>query len=375
MRADAEITTKRIARVAKAWVAAVFVAGAASIAGILLLKDRSLDHLLERRVQIVQVVDESLDFGEVWASSDFSTTIRVRNSSTIPLTVNGFESTCACRTFRAKTPCTIPPGQTVPLDLQVSLVTADPDEAVKERRPAEFGFYLDQTNGLRAPRPFVLHGVVKNPLSLAPPVIQFGDSLIAGALFSSKSVTVGGFEPLIGLEVECPAKLGRTSVKRKSGATFEVMFTPADGTPEGPLNGVIVATGVTAGGRRLPPAEILVTGTIFPSLRAVPSTLDFGPNPIGSSGHADIIVQTLNATAVQVEAAAIEPIIATSAGYRRFKASADKCEAARAKVTVSYFDLPGGRTEARLRINVREHGAAAAREIMVPLSAYGTTIK
>ena len=134
----------------------------------------------------------SLDFGVVWNSGSFHWKLPIRNTSDATIDVKRVGGSCSC-TSVSPSAFVLKPGERVELAITYDLAS--------RTRDAE-GATVPFDNGIVAYGPgnvqiagWTVRGLVKQGFSCVPRELAFGESLICGQPYSSKTLEVTCIEP------------------------------------------------------------------------------------------------------------------------------------------------------------------------------------
>jgi hypothetical protein len=313
------------------------------------------------------VPPSDLHFGEVWARDDFLWVLPIRNTTRRTVKVLAIRTSCGCGTIELQQ-FALRAGQEATLHLKLDLIPRRP-EAGCERT---FPFLLDIVAALDAGRPlrqrWQLEGVVRQAVQLTPREIDLFGDLVEGGEFPPRSVRVRCFEPATDLELRCDGPLAIVRVERldPGGGEFELEVAPAADLPVGPFRGVVL---VRPGGKQseVPPfAELRVSGTVLPDVRAIPEAILLGPIPVGRSVIRQVAIRSRSGTVVSVEKA-------ESANESVNVQVVPASDQTPSEIMVSVSVGQPGAQRASVSVQVRREGDTIPRAVAIPIYWYGAS--
>ncbi|MCH8045203.1 MAG: DUF1573 domain-containing protein, partial [Planctomycetes bacterium] len=134
----------------------------------------------------LEVDPEHLDFGEVWVQDKFQWTLPITNTSSEPVEVLEFRSSCNCLSIEPKT-LVLAPGETSDVHLTLDLTTRNPEQAAKASRRFSVRIAPIITGGLAQYTGWEIQGQVRSVFTVVPLPIEFGRELVRGTPFPSAS--------------------------------------------------------------------------------------------------------------------------------------------------------------------------------------------
>src|SRR5579871_3793323 len=125
------------------------------------------------------VVDDGyLWFGEVWEDPEFVWKLPIRNTTDREIHIPGFDASCSCLKIEPSS-VLIPAGATEEVRLILNLVKAQ-RQGNPDGRDFTVAIHPKISRRAASQRAWVVHGIVKTPFSIHPPVVDFEESLTRG---------------------------------------------------------------------------------------------------------------------------------------------------------------------------------------------------
>ncbi len=235
---------------------------------------------------LLLVPEEALDFGDVWAQPNFQWTLPIQNPTGGDVEIVEFRSSCGCSSIQPEK-LLIPAGRTMLVRVALDLTTRDPQQLGLRSRAFATEIVPVIKSGLPSQVHWRLRGRVRPyPIVLSPTRVDFGESLVRGSSFPSRTVEVKCSEALASLVAECDESLARARVVQpiQAGSCLHLEITPRTNLPAGEhafkvkLKPVLRAT---AAGSALPPLMLEVSAEVCNDVYVAPSTLWFGAAKVG----------------------------------------------------------------------------------------------
>jgi hypothetical protein len=276
----------------------------------------------------LRVDSARLDFGEVRNQADFRWTLPVENLARRPILVSRVEGSCSCvRVEPSSFP--IGPGETVDVELSLDLTVQDAHRASQAVR--EYAESIAVFVGDDAVRPAAIwnvRGRVSSAFSLSPGQLDFGDSLIAGMPFDSKTVDVECYAPCQRLHVANGEEFASAVVRQvdDAGRRFEIHVLPNPGLPAGNHEFKLNVTAELGNGETTPPVPLKVAARVLPEFGIRPSFTHLGTIPVGKDVDETISLISRSGRAFSVERVncdsenvSIEALPAVKGGDRMYR--------------------------------------------------------
>jgi hypothetical protein len=310
----------------------------------------------------------ALDFGETWETGNFPWTLPIENRTSSEIEIEGFVPSCACMNIEPPT-LTLQPHRATPVRLQLNLTNnrkAQVEGSVVpfevSIRPRIRGRQLDNDSK------WLLRGKVRVALTFDPPYVQFGDRLVRGQPFETRSVRLKAHTMIAGLDATCDPKLAQVQVRRVNSADdeFELNVTPCPTLGTGAFSFDVLVQPITRDRTLLPLKKSLtVAGWISEPLRAVPGELVLGERKLGESATTTIRFQAL-LSGRRFEVAAVD----SSSRDTIVQIAEPNSGCIEARVTQPISNP--GLQSASLNFAIRSEDAGTFN-ILVPVSYYGVS--
>jgi hypothetical protein len=350
------------------------IVGVALLAGVGAYWGGKTLHRAKAEQESLVVNPSALDFGEPWEDAGFVWEVPITNRGSSDVRVVEFEGSCACLAIEPKS-LTVPAGETRSVRLTIDL-TINPQRAAREGDAAPRAenpvrdFSLQVAVRLQGPHgetmpPVVwtLQGRVRTVLTVEPRTVSFGDSLIQGQPFPSRSVTVTAHTRLQDLDVVCKPDLVSAQLERVPGdhAKYELTIRPRGDVPVGPFQCSIFLQ-PRHGEGPLPCVLLPVDGRVLADIQAFPPAVNYGAGRMGGKLSETVVLRSWSSTPFEVErveqempGAAVELV---------------KGEAAEKRFRITQVVKKEGDQSGTVRFHVRPKGGEV-RVILVPLGYLG----
>jgi hypothetical protein len=209
----------------------------------------------------LEIDSPHLDFGEVWASEDWSRLIPVRNTTERPIHVEEFRTGCPCHVAETKA-LTIPPGETREVRLildpakQSPSLVGQPYRVDTELRPV--------IGGWPAPRAWRVRGTIRPLIGTDTAAVLFGESNRVGQPPVSRRVRVQFRDAGVAAAEVRPAVADVRVVAGGSPTEWSVVVTPHTDRKPGPFTGTLTITNLSPDGRtRIASLDLPVEGVLL----------------------------------------------------------------------------------------------------------------
>jgi hypothetical protein len=225
---------------------------------------------------------DALDFGIVWNSDSFRWTLPIRNTSDTTIDVKKVTGSCSC-TSVSPAAFVLKPGQRLELALTYDLAS--------RTRDAE-GITVPFVNGIATFGPgsvpiasWVVRGMVKHGFSCAPRELAFGESLIYGHAYSSKTLEVTCVEPCRSLVATSDPHYAAAIVTNANDdhRHFQVQVAPSASLGLGRHTFNVALSAVLRSGERLPEVSVPIKAQVVGDLRILPELTHFGDMTLGET--------------------------------------------------------------------------------------------
>ncbi len=300
----------------------------------------------------------SLDFGSVWNSEKFEWTIPIRNTTNFAIDVGRLEGSCSC-TLVTPSSFMLKPGEEISVKLRYDLFSRT-RQAGDATVPFDDLLRASMIGDDRPLAAWHIHGLVKNAFSCKPNQLDFGDSVVEGRPYPSKTIDVTCFQPCRELEVSADDRNVAVVAKNPSGdgLRFQVAVAPGASLDCGTHKFKLSLGAVLPSGERTPHVSVPVEVRILPDLQTLPSLAHFGELKVGASREETVVLASRSGRSFDVakwESASknleIVPVASDEAGVKVF----------RVRLTSS---KPGSEnTEARFKIRYRDDGKSVVRRL------------
>jgi Protein of unknown function (DUF1573) len=300
----------------------------------------------------------SLDFGSVWNSEEFAWAVPMRNASNFPIIVGRLAGSCTC-TLVDPSSLALKPGEEVRVKLRYDLFS-------RTRQSGDATVPFDDAlsayvNGDDKPLArWHVHGLVKNAFSCDARSLDFGDSLVVGRPYPTRTIDVTCFQPCRKLEVSADERSAAVVAKNPSGdgVHFQVAVAPGATLGSGTHKFKLSLGAVLPSGERTPHVSVPVEVRILPDLQIVPSLAHFGQLKLGESREETIVLASRTGRSFDVptfdsgsKSLKIVTVASNEAGTKVFR------------IRLTSSKLGGENTEARFKIRYRGDGNSAGPQL------------
>jgi hypothetical protein len=299
----------------------------------------------------------SLDFGSVWNSERFEWTVPIRNTSRLEIHVDRLEGSCTC-TLVAPSSFVLKPGEEVRVKLRYDLFsrTRPNGDSIVPFDDALSAY----VNGDEQPLArWHVRGHVKNAFACKPSALDFGDSLVEGRPYPTRTIDVTCFQSCRNVEVSADERTMAVVAKNPSGdgVHFQVAVAPGATLDSGTHKIKLSLGAVLRSGERTPHVSLPVEVRILPDLKVLPSLAHFGELKVGDSREETIVLASRSGRSFDVQNfdsanknLEIVPVASNDAGAKVFR------------VRLTSSTLGSENTEARFKIRYRgDAGPAGPR--------------
>jgi len=202
-----------------------------------------------------------------------------------------------------------------------------------------------------------IRGVVKNAFSCKPKELDFGDALVEGQPYSTRTIDVTCFQPCRDLVVSADERGVAVAAKNPSGdgLHFQVAVAPGATLASGIHKFKLSLGAVLGSGERTPCVRVPVEARILPDLQIVPSLAHFGDLKVGESREETIVLASRSGRSFDVPSFAspsknvqVAPLASNEEGSKVFR------------VRLTSSKLGSENTEARFKIRYHGDGKSGA---------------
>lgn len=267
----------------------------------------SLIYLLGARIvapvaPALAVDAESLDLGDLWADPDFEHTFSVRNSTNATIKIDRFETSCTCLGVEPST-ATLAGGAAREFRVHINLLSAfrpsanQNDGGLRGGSPTARSFsatimpriqHLPEAPEVAQPGPWFVKARVSRAIEFEPRSLFLGE-LVCRSAQQSHEVVVVAHVPIRDVLVQCDPKMATVKRRLDPSATatgharYLVSIQPKNGIDPGELRFTVDASPLGHDGVRLGRARLDVRAHVRAQIEALPRTVVFGPQPIGTT--------------------------------------------------------------------------------------------
>lgn len=312
---------------------------------------------------VLSVPRESLDFGEAWEDPQFAWRLPITNSSANDVAIHGFQSSsCGCVVVDPRS-LVIRAGETATVRVTLDLTRTATSPAQGDAVRSFEAHILPEVEGIVAKHaPWKVHGRVRIPFILSARSVDFGDSLMQGRMFVSKSIQLKPLIPLANVSADCDPALATVATTETSGE-YSVVITPSESLRPGRFEFPVKVQAATPDGATVA-ARLSVSGTVLGHFHFVPEILVVGAKQLGDAVEETVVLQSRTGTGFQVirvhepsEHVKVESLGKDENSVQQFRVS----------VVVS----EPGNYSGTIRVQVRRESRSDSEEIVLPLSYFG----
>jgi hypothetical protein len=277
----------------------------------------------------VTVSKEALDFGEVWAQSDFEWTLPLQNQTIHDVVVDEIVTSCHC-TRASEASVALAPGETADCRLLIDLLPGQLPSAPGQSR--EFSVHVTATiDGTRKERRrWVITGRVRDALGVSAPQVRFeaGDPVLrTQPRFEPPQIRFQSALQLVSARAEVDPPVAALSCELESSTSGFVKLQPAADLPLGPLDAVLRIIATTADAGEMAVVSMPVSGLVLDDVQLLPRQLTFGATPVGDVREATVVLTSRTGKEVVVDrvdsaspTTAVEPTDLPAEGFEGARA-------------------------------------------------------
>ncbi len=309
-----------------------------------------------------------LSFGAAWNQKDFQWTLPIENVTDRAIEVTRVEGSCYCTRVE---PSAFPigPGETVDVRLTLDLTVQDLNRAsLPVRDHAEKVAAFTEDDAVRPAAVWEVRGRVRSGFSMVPGQLDFGDSLVAGSPFASKTVKVNCHEACQRLEVESDESRASALVTQTDGdgggvgRQFEIHVVPNAGLPAGNHEFTLGVKAVLGDGETTAAAPLKVAARVLPEFGIVPSLTHLGRMTVGTEAEETVSLISRSGRSFSVERVesdsddvSVEPYPVTAGGSRLYR------------LTIRASQTGNQQAEVRFHVRVDEDDSRASEPLILPV--------
>jgi hypothetical protein len=242
--------------------------------------------------QVVEITPESSDFHEVWESSAFKCSMRLRNASTSLVALEDIRAGCECTKLGRTEGFVLRPSEEadIPLSIDLTQIRETDDSQPREAKIIVFG-KARPSEGRSIDQRWVLHGSVRRQVTCIPSHFGFNEELVRGVPGQElefrlvPEVSVGCLT-LSEVPEGWAAKLLRES---SDSASYVLKATPTK-TATGVFADAFRVVGTKVDGEVISGVRIRVEGRVTERVEILPQSLDFGLVPVSGVKSAELSV-------------------------------------------------------------------------------------
>jgi hypothetical protein len=253
--------------------------------------------------QWLAVDPQYLNFGTVWEQADFGWTLPIENRTDEDLPITRFAGTCGCIVQIQPPSLTIPRGQTASVSLSLYLLTPD-SQATPEVRD----FHMRLTPIIDKPAynhpGWIVSGKLRKGVRLSSRSILFWKDIVRGQVAAVETVNITSpvFLNTVAAKYDPSALTVRIRPsKEKAGYEFFLDVQPGADLPGGQFVQDFQIEPILDSGERLPATRIRAEGVVSEVVQAIPSSLDLGAQPVGTTQKATVVLRSVTGKPFTIE--------------------------------------------------------------------------
>jgi hypothetical protein len=247
----------------------------------------------------LQISEDFLDFGEVWAQGEFLWAIEIRNNDDVPIEILEFISSCECLSV---TPgqLIIPPNSSGLIELVINLLPWDSRTASDEYRPIEIHLTPLIKNSPPIHSGWRIRGLVHHSLK------NVGVNYVLPDELGEDAIVDLNWEPFVQLENICvetqtPFFIENLSVENTSNTSINFRIKSLKPISPGAIEIPLFILIEIPDGTKLPIFPLVLKGSIGETIRATPNFLHLGILPIGNKGRKFVAIRSSDGREFQIE--------------------------------------------------------------------------
>lgn len=301
-----------------------------------------------------------LNFGEVWENARFEWDVPLTNIADHDIEITKFSSSCDCSAIKPES-LLLRMGEKVDVKLTLDLRAKHFQDIGIPVRDFEIGLQPEIRGGSGHPG-WTLRGRVRTDLSFSERSIDFGDELVVGQPFPSRTITIKGLVPLAYLEAGCDDSLVITRITRPDNSRpefqLDVKLTPS--MPVGKFARRVRIQAVAKDGKKMPLVWLPIEGEVGADVQSLPAVVHFGAGAADSEMRETVVIRSFSRKATVVEAVEVPP----DSGLTVIPVSGPQNDGLRYVVTQRVREQ--GHKETVFKFSVR---VAGREKIVIPVKA------
>jgi hypothetical protein len=138
-----------------------------------------------------------------------------------------------------------------------------------------------------------VHGKVKQPFAIDPPVVDFEESLVRGQPFAPRMATITCGLEVAELTAHCdsPSLIAKVTRDENNSRRFRLEIQPQKDIPGGPFNHLLRLAALTPSKQEMS-GTVTVMGRVLEDVSPQPELLAFGAEPIGARLQETVTLQS-----------------------------------------------------------------------------------
>lgn len=236
------------------------------------------------------IAPASLDFGEVWETSEHVISLTVENRSDEVVEVSEFVTGCECSSVEPKGVTLSPRGSAV-VRVRLDLTHRQEYHLGLERRPVSVRVVPVTRKPLSDVAGWDLRGVVRSRVSVQPARLNFEDRCVQDGPEAVRTLRGVAHTPVKELRSRVRPDSAATVHADREGDRFEVRVAPRSSLPVGPFEFEVLFTAVEEGGAEWPGPVVRVWGEMQPPTRIVPGSVLLGEHPVGTRAEGEVVLK------------------------------------------------------------------------------------
>ncbi len=248
---------------------------------LLLCGCMAISYFIDSSASELHVDADSLDFGTVWATSEFPWRVRLTNPGHGEIKIVGIQTDCTCTTPRDEN-LRIAPGETKELvmNLDFSRVRAEKPFSAAEFRTSVILLCESDETWRQVCN---ISGFVRQSMNVPSPILDLGE-WNEGDLPLSFTTEVACAEEVSQLAVQGQPVFANVAIEPIGDTLFRVVVTPLDSLiAAGRYNHTLKLSSMSDTGSELGSTAISLIGTALPRTYAIPASVRLGAVGVGTT--------------------------------------------------------------------------------------------
>lgn len=249
------------------------------------------------------VVDEQyLSFGEVWEDPAFVWTLPIRNTTNQDVEIAGFAMDCSCSRIEPSA-LSIPAQGKAEVRLTLDLRNRPRSHSDLERRDFKVHIQPRLTKGTMMLSNWMLHGKVRQPFLIEPPLVDFEDKLVRGQPFVPISVSITTRMKITELTAHSDSPILRVKAMRdtKEPNRFRLVVRPSESTAGEWFHQQIRLVALTPNKMKIF-GTLLVVGRVLEDVGLQPESFSFGAQSVGVKVQGTVTLQSRSGQEFSIQA-------------------------------------------------------------------------